>query len=60
MAVKDNQYKVNALCRTYAVSGSCREWHVAVRMSATHFSGRDRSWSNLSGIGNYSGPRCRI
>ena len=25
---------LNALCRTYAVSGSCRKWHVAVRMSA--------------------------
>ena len=25
---------MNALCSTYAVSGSCRKWHVAVRMSA--------------------------
>ena len=26
--------KMIALCRTYAVSGPCRKWHVAVRMSA--------------------------
>jgi len=25
---------MNTLCPTYAVSGSCRKWHVAVRMSA--------------------------
>jgi len=56
--------KINALWRTYAVSGSCRKWHVAVRMSAYTVHGekpirvesfgiRKVFWSPVKEVRNY-------
>jgi len=41
---------VNVLCRTYAVSGSCRKWHVAVRMSADAVLREKPIWVESFGI----------
>jgi len=41
---------MNALWRIYTVSGSCRKWHVAVRMSAYAVLGEKPIWVESIGI----------